>query len=193
MTDTIEIDPAVADAAQRHFHFEPTGRFLVGDARYEIRNLSTRYDFIIHDCFTGGSEPTHLLSREMLSELRALLNDRGILALNYVGFTTGEGSDAVRAVHHTLTSLFPHVRVFVTSKDEFTDFVFMASEEPLYLIPSSDDRGLRWLLDHEHTMNSSESFTITDDYNPMESRQVRKSETYRKHFLERIALELLLR
>jgi predicted membrane-bound spermidine synthase len=87
MTDTIEIDPAVAEAARRWFHFEPTGLFLVGDARYEIKNLSARYDLIIHDCFTGGSEPTHLLSREMLNELRAMLNDRGILALNYVGFT----------------------------------------------------------------------------------------------------------
>jgi hypothetical protein len=42
-------------------------------------------------------------------------------------------------------------------------------------------------------LNSSERFTVTDDYNPMEGRQVRKSETYRKHFLERIAFELLLR
>jgi hypothetical protein len=42
-------------------------------------------------------------------------------------------------------------------------------------------------------MNSSESFTITDDYNPMESRQVRTSETYRNNFPERIAFELLLR
>jgi hypothetical protein len=42
-------------------------------------------------------------------------------------------------------------------------------------------------------MNSSESFIITDDYNPIESRQVRKSETYRKHFLERITFELFLR
>jgi hypothetical protein len=68
----------------------------------------------------------------MLSELRGLLTEGGILALNYVGFRTGEGSDA-------------------------------------------------------------DGFTITDDYNPMESRQVRKSEAYRKLFLERIAFDLLLR
>ncbi len=193
MTDTIEIDPAVAEAARQFFHFEPTGLFLVGDARYEIKHLTTPYDLIIHDCFTGGAEPTHLLSREMLSALRALLNHRGILALNYVGFTSGEGSEAVAAVHQTLMSVFPQVRVFITDKNEFTDFVFLASGEPIHLDPISEDRRIRWLLDHEHTILSNESFTITDDYNPMESRQVRKAEVYRKHFLERIAFDLLLR
>jgi spermidine synthase len=193
VTDTIEIDPAVADAAQTLFHFEPTGRFLVGDARYEIKHLTRRYDLIIHDCFTGGTEPTHLLTREMLNELRGLLHEDGILALNYVGFQTGEGSDAVAAVYRTLKSLFPHLRVFITEKADFTDFVFLASDQPIVLDASSQDRRVRWLIDHEHQISDSDGFLITDDYNPMESRQVRKSEAYRKLFLERIAFDLLLR
>ena len=193
VTDTIEIDPAVADAARRFFHFEPTGSFLVGDARYEVTRLPHHYDLIIHDCFTGGAEPTHLLSREMLLDLHALLNDRGILTLNYVGFTRGEGADAVASVHRTLKSVFPNLRVFTTNKEEFTDFVFLASQEPLQIEEHGEDRRIRWLLDHEHSIDDSLGVTITDDYNPMESRQVRKSEIYRKHFLERIAFELLLR
>ncbi len=193
-TDTIEIDPAVADAALQFFHFAPTGRFLVGDARYEIKHLDRRYDLIIHDCFTGGTEPTHLLTREMLSELRSLLDEGGVLALNYVGFTIGEGSDAVAAVHRTLKGLFPHLRVFITEKSEFTDFVFLASEQPIVLEASSQDRRVQWLIEHEHRMTDTDNgFTITDDYNPMESRQIRKSETYRKLFLDRIAFELLVR
>jgi spermidine synthase len=192
-TDTIEIDPAVAEAARRWFHFEPTGQFLVGDARYEIKKLSTHYDLIIHDCFTGGAEPTHLLSQEMLSELRALLNDHGILALNYVGFTQGEGSDAVEAVHRTLREVFPWVRTFVTDKNEFTDFILLASLEPLTIDPLTGDRRLKWLLDHEHRFAEGSGFVLTDDYNPMESRQVRKAETYRRYFLERVAFELLIR
>jgi spermidine synthase len=193
VTDTIEIDPAVADAARAFFHFEPTGRFLVGDARYEIKHLDRRYDLIIHDCFTGGTEPTHLLTREMLSELRGLLNEGGLLALNYVGFQTGEGADAVAAVSRTLKSLFPHLRAFVTEKTEFTDFIFLASEQPLHLEVSGQDRRVQWLLDHEHRISGADGFLITDDYNPMESRQVRKSEAYRTLFLERIAFDLLLR
>jgi len=193
VTDTIEIDPAVADAAQKFFHFTPTGRFIVGDARYEIKQLDGRYDFIIHDCFTGGTEPTHLLTQEMLSELRALLSKGGILSLNYVGFMTGEGSDAVAAVHRTLKRLFPHLRVLITEKADFTDFVFLASEQPILFDASSEDRRVRWLIEHEHTISETDGFLITDDYNPMESRQVRKSEAYRKLFLERIAFDLLLR
>jgi len=194
MTDTIEIDPAVAEAARQFFHFEPTGLFLVGDAQYEIKRLDARYDLIIHDCFTGGAEPTHLLSREMLSELRALLNEHGILALNYVGFTQGEGAEAVASVHRTLSELFPHLRVFVTDNNEFTDFIFLASQVPLPIESHASDHRIRWLLGHEHQFGADrDGFIITDDYNPMESLQVSKSETYRKHFLKRIAFDLLLR
>lgn len=194
ITDTIEIDPVVADAARVWFHFEPTGRILIGDARYEIKRLDTTYDLIIHDCFTGGAEPTHLLTREMLGELQALLNEQGILVLNYVGFRAGAGSEAVAAVHRTLKSLFPHVRTFVTEKDDFTDFIFLASPQPLELEPFNNNVRIRWLQDHEHHfVHDPDDFLITDDYNPMESRQSRKAETYRKHFLERIAFELLLR
>ncbi len=161
----------------------PPGAFIVGDARYEIKRLPHRYDYIMHDCFTGGSEPTHLLTREMLMELRALLNECGILALNYVRFTTGEGSEAVASVHRTLKSLFPHLRVFTTVEKDFTDFVFLASRYPLELDRTSQDPRAQWLLEQEYVTPITRRIIITDDYNPLESWQVRKSETYRKLFM----------
>ena len=39
ITDTLEIDPAVAQAARDYFDFTPTGKTIIGDARYEIRQL----------------------------------------------------------------------------------------------------------------------------------------------------------
>ncbi|CUQ65378.1 Spermine synthase [Candidatus Nitrospira inopinata] len=192
-TDTIEIDPAVADAAQRFFSFKPTGRFLIGDARYEIKRLDRRYDIIIHDCFTGGTEPIHLLTQEMLGHLRELLTEEGLLALNYVGFRTGEGSEAVAAVYRTLKSLFPHVRTFTTDPTDFTDFVLLASGAPLDLERYRDDPRVSWLVQHEHHLQDTGGFIITDDYNPLERLQTRKAETYRKIFLERIAFDLLVR
>jgi hypothetical protein len=95
-------------------------------------------------------------------------------------------------VHRTLAGLFPNLRTFVTDKDDFTDFIFLASQQPLPIDTLGDDHRFRWLLDHEHRFPDGAGFVITDDYNPMESRQVRKAETYRKRFLERIAFELLV-
>ena len=191
-TDTIEIDPVVADMAVKYFNFTPTGDFIVGDARYEIKKLNKHYDFIIHDCFTGGSEPTHMLTVEMLTELRNLLSEQGVLALNYVGFTHGEGANAVTSVYKTLALTLPNIRVFVTEKGEFTDFIFLASKQPLTLDRNNQDKATQWLLDHEYAMTDAGGIVITDDYNPMESMQVRKAESYRKIFMERIAPELLL-
>ncbi|MCD2450147.1 fused MFS/spermidine synthase [Methylicorpusculum oleiharenae] len=191
-TDTIEIDSAVAQASLDYFNFKPTGDFIVGDARYEIRQLHKRYDFIIHDCFTGGSEPTHLLTQEMLTQLRGLLTKSGILALNYVGFTKGEGSDAVQSVYKTLQTVLPNIRVFITDKEEFTDFIFLASAEPLLLDRNSSEFRVSWLLDHEyHFKDSPTAIVFTDDYNPVESMQLRKAENYREVFIQRVAPELL--
>lgn len=190
-TDTIEIDPAVAEASLKYFNFKPTGDFIVGDGRYEIKKLHKHYDFIIHDCFTGGSEPTHMLTVEMLSQLRGLLNEQGVLALNYVGFTQGEGTEAVASVYKTLKEVLPNIRVFITEKTEFTDFIFLASNQPVKLDHNNPDPRIQWLLDHEYSLSDSGGIVITDDFNPMESMQVRKAETYRKIFMERVTAELL--
>ncbi len=192
-TDTIEIDPVVAEMAKRYFNFQPTGEFIVGDARYEIKKLNKQYDFIIHDCFTGGSEPTHMLTVEMLSQLRGMLSEEGVLALNYVGYTKGDGANAVTSVYKTLASLLPNIKVFITDKGDLTDFIFLASKQALILDKSKqEDKAVKWLVDHEYAMTDTDGIIITDDFNPMESMQVRKAESYRKIFMERIAPELLL-
>lgn len=195
-TDTIEIDPAVARAAQDHFGFKPTGRFLVGDGRYEIRQLHKRYDLIIHDCFTGGAEPTHLLTREMITQLKALMNRDGVLALNFVGFSRGEGAEAVASVSRTLGEVFRYQRVFMTVPDgEFSDYVFLVSSMPIEF--SANDLGQARVLAAldrlERSPPSGNSVALTDDFNPLEYMQGRKAELYRTLFIERVSPALLLR
>lgn len=192
-TDTIEIDPAVADAALKYFDFQPTGEFLVGDGRFEIQKLHKRYDLIIEDCFTGGSEPIHMLSVEMLRELRDKLGDDGVLVVNYVGFTQGEGTRAVASVYKTLQAVLPEVNVYITDQAEFTDFIFLASKTPLQLDTASKDPRVRWLLGRQVALNAADGVLVSDDYNPLESLQLRKAEYYRKVFMARIAPELLFR
>ena len=197
VTDSIEIDPEVARAAQEHFGFDPPGALIVGDARYEIRRLDKTYDFIIHDCFTGGAVPAHLLSMEMLRDLRSKLGEKGILALNFYGFARGENAAAMAAVYRTIGEVFPHRRAFMAFPErKFSDVVMLASMEPLEIDPdaaANKPRLLERLSRHEQEIPPESGFVITDDYNPLESMQVRKAEAYRERLLTWIGSDLLIR
>ena len=127
-TDTLEIDPAVADAAVSFFNYKPTGKAIVGDARYEIRRLTGPYDLIIHDCFTGGTEPAHLLTVETLEQLKKVMTKEGILAINFVSFWENGNNKALAAVGRTILQVFPQYSVFISEPgSDFNDFIFLAS------------------------------------------------------------------
>ncbi len=201
-TDSIEIDPEVARAARDYFGFDSPGRLILGDARYELRGLEKKYDFIIHDCFSRGVVPAHLLSVEMLEDLRGLLNEGGLLALNFYGYARGEQSLPAAAVNKTIAAVFPFHRVFVSSPvTELTDHVFFASTRPLKLqadeVRVAPSRRGKLMLDNllsrERSISSERGFVITDDFNPLESMQMRKAEIYWYRVLSDVSADLLAR
>jgi len=194
-TDVIEIDPEVARVAQKFFSFKPTGKLLIGDARYQITRFDKRYDMIIHDCFTGGSEPIHLLSLEMIQSLKALLNNSGMLALNMIGFLEGPEYRALEAVAKTLDTVFLHRRVFVSEPGKvFNDVVFLVSDYPIHLQPDKTTKyQQQQLAIKEIRVAPDQAFVITDDYNPLDSLQVAKAEQYRELLMDRMGAEIMLR
>lgn len=192
--DTIELDPAVAEAAERHFGFVKSGVQRIGDGRYEVRKLKGPYDLIIHDCFTGGSEPTHLLTREALIDIKRTLSDKGLMALNLVAFKSPDANLPLRSVIKTVSSVFSQIRVYRSEPDnDFNDFIILASDQPL----ETQGRKLtsamiQWLKERETEVDPTTGILITDDYNPLESLQVRKSEHYRQQVAEWLGPEILL-
>ena len=195
VTDTLEIDPAVANAATDYFGFKPNGLTIVGDARYEIRHLTGPYDLIIHDCFTGGSEPAHLLTVETLQEFRRLLAPEGLLALNFVAFGQGEGQKALASVAKTIATVFPHQSLFISEPGEdFNDFIFLAGSQTIDLTaPSLSQNQTKWLNDRKFNIDPSEGIVLTDNLNPLEHLQTRKSEHYRHVLVEWFGSDLLVR
>jgi spermidine synthase len=193
--DTLEIDPAVQDAAERWFGFKTEGRAIVGDARYEIRHLQGPYDLIIHDCFTGGSEPAHLLTVETLAQLRGLLSERGMLALNFVAFSDGGRNPALASVAKTVGEVFPQVSVFVSEPgDDFNDFIFLAGARPVDLASPSLAAGQAdWLRSRAVTVDKAQGVLLTDNLNPLEHLQTAKAEHYRRVVVGWFGLDLLVR
>jgi len=202
LTDAIEIDPAVAHAARTYFPWKPPRRLIVGDARYELARLPDRYDFIIHDCFTGGSIPAHVLSAEMLRDVREHLTPGGVLALNFFGFNRGAEASALEAVVATVRSLFPHHRVLTTAPEgNPIDNIILASEQPLtataHAGPCSLSPAALAFLERadalQVALTRGGGFVITDDFNPLETLQIPKAEAYRDMLAKRLGLDVLAR
>ena len=193
VTDSIEIDPTVAWVAGKYFSFESSGEVWVGDARHQIRKLDRQYDFMIHDSFTGGAEPIHLLSQEMFLELKARLKPGGVMALNMVGLTVDGEMQPVEAVAKTLDSVFDHRRTFVsTPGSAFNDFVFFVSDQPVVLDQSPRFRKpVDWLLEREVDISGVSGLLITDDFNPLETLNIVKAIAYRNMLVEHVGRDLL--
>jgi len=195
VTDTLEIDPAVAEAAVDYFGYKPTGQAIVGDARYEIRHLQGPYDLIIHDCFTGGSEPAHLLTTETLAQLHGLLSEQGILALNFVAFSQGGQNKSLASVSRTIAQVFPQQSVFVSDPGrDFNDFIFLAANQAIGLDSKSllPDQ-VTWLKDRLFPVDASQGVVLTDNLNPLEHLQTAKAEHYRHVIVDWFGPELLVR
>ena len=194
-TDTLEIDPAVAEAAVNFFGYQPTGKAIVGDARYEIRHLTGSYDLIIHDCFTGGSEPTHLLTVETLQHLQTLLTKDGVLALNFVSFLENGKNKALASVARTISQVFHHHSVFISEPGEdFNDFIFLASKNPINLNSNQlSNKQQQWLKKRLVSIDDAQGIVLSDNFNPLEHFQTHKAEHYRQVLLDWFGADLLLR
>lgn len=110
--DVVEIDPAVVRVAREFFGFAPSGRVTVHaqDGRVFVKRAvhqQDRYDLIMLDAFNGDYIPEHLMTREFLEEVQALLADGGVLAANTFSLSTLYDHESVTyaAVYDTFFNL----------------------------------------------------------------------------------------
>lgn len=83
----VEIDEAVERVAKKYFDFKESDRMKVNiaDARVFVKRAGLRgahYDFIMLDAFNGDYIPEHLMTREFLQEVKAILDKDGVLVAN---------------------------------------------------------------------------------------------------------------
>lgn len=83
----MELDPIVYNYAKDYFSLSPNHTCYLEDAVGFVRRESTKtinrtkYDYILHDVFTGGAVPAKLFTLEIFRGLKRLLADDGVIAI----------------------------------------------------------------------------------------------------------------
>jgi spermidine synthase len=125
---SVEIDPAVVDAARRFFGFDPARHPVhVADGRAFLGQGGGVYDAIVVDALRGIDLPYHLLTREFFALARSRLHRDGVLVVNYQGFLAGEGDRLLRAIERTLRAVYDEVEIcFAEEAAEYGSVLFAA-------------------------------------------------------------------
>ncbi|KAG9284661.1 hypothetical protein G9A89_004703 [Geosiphon pyriformis] len=185
--DIVEIDPVVYAYAVDYFRLVPLSKPHIQDGRRFINEASSnQYDYVLHDVFTGGSVPSTLFSIEALIEIRRILKNDGVLALNYVGTQKWPHAESLALVYNTIKAVFPYINCYregsSESLDAFENMVFFASTKPIRFRPvtSNDtfESGVRqYMLENfekwpvDLTRLSNVTGLITDHENPLNKLQ----------------------
>ncbi len=127
--EVVEIDQRIKETAIQYFDVDCNIPIYVDDARHFIKNTSNTYDLVTYDMFLSETPPAHLFSLECFEEVKRILNDKGMIMMNFYGFISGERGMAARSVYNTLISAGYHVNLLVTPADnEFErNLIFLAS------------------------------------------------------------------
>lgn len=84
-TTIVELDPVVHEYATKYFELPTNHTAYISDAVPWVADISKAqpesFDFIVHDVFTGGAEPTALFTLEFLQGLHKLLKEDGSIAI----------------------------------------------------------------------------------------------------------------
>jgi spermidine synthase len=109
--DTVELDAAVVDVAEKYFgfHEDALSKVHVDDGRVYVRKqrrAGTHYDLIVIDAYDKHSVPEHMLTQEFIRDVRSLLSPGGVVASNT--FSLGRLS-----LHEAATyqSVFGEIRI----------------------------------------------------------------------------------
>jgi spermidine synthase len=87
----------VHEFASKYFQLPTDYEAVIDDAVVYTRTLAEqgekKYDYIVHDVFTGGAEPLSLFTLEFLEGLNALLKPDGVIAIvSYTRALSGRSS-----------------------------------------------------------------------------------------------------
>ena len=162
--DIVEIDPALTAIAKDYFYYAPHPLTAIysEDARTFINRQHEPYDIIFVDAYNSLHPPFHVMTKEAVSRMKALLVEDGIIAANTVGSLTGKNSLFASSVVSTYKSVMPSVKVNQAIKDN-VDYVV----QNLIVTAVNSEAHQPYATNKALTANN-QVVVFTDDFAPTE-------------------------
>lgn len=79
----VEIDARFGMLARRYFSLDPAIKVTIDDGRRYINRTKDKYQVVVLDAFLGENSPWHLLTVECFNTIRSILDDEGVLIIQY--------------------------------------------------------------------------------------------------------------
>jgi spermidine synthase len=187
--ETVELDPAVIEAARTCFNVKesPGMKVIAADGRQFIRRSTKKYDLIVLDAYTtnryGSGIPYSLVTTEFFRLIKDHLTDNGIVAYNVVGSVEAGRNSVLAALYATMKTSFPRISLFPAEESGNVVMIAPASGELLSLpelmrradqlirsgfakLPDFKNRVER--LRNAPPQGSTEALVLTDDFAPVD-------------------------
>jgi spermidine synthase len=205
-TEVVDIDPEVANLARKHFNFPAAIPVHIEDARHFLTRITTRYDYIVLDVFNGDTTPGHLLSVEAMQLIEQRLNPQGVLAINLIG-SLQRDNFMTASVIRTLQSVFERVDIYPVMAQNALDKVgnltviayrgaqrtpdaTLYASEPIH--PMARDVLRQALITRFSFPPNTPAIILTDDFNPIDVRDLWMKEDVRRNILENTDASILI-
>jgi spermidine synthase len=190
MVDTVEIDPAVVEVAEKYFHVTNSSalRMHTNDARQFLRRTTNTYDVILMDAYSttryGSSLPPQLTTKEFFTMASEHLTTNGVLGYNVIGQITGSRENLVAALFKTMKEVFPQVYFFPAEESQNVVFIATKDQVPVTWSQVQQEGNARirsgtvtlptFAARMKNFVNrpppsAATSKILTDDYSPIES------------------------
>ena len=184
--DVVEIDPNLIPLARKYFQLSQSDNFhtYAEDGRRWFLQQQRHYDFIFLDAFRGPKNvPFHLVTKEYFAELKASLDQNGILAMNLISARSGQEGKFYRSLVKGLLQNFPLVLVFAPQHlpDTFScnQILFCLKNQQIYDHERSKSKSAYYHIEHLYnklvrTLHQkdlaefADAVTFTDQYAPVE-------------------------
>jgi len=116
----VDINPNNLRAAKKYFHYKPNKtKIIFEDARTFVKNCVGSYDLTVLDLFHADGMPEHIMTIEFFKDIKACLNNNGILVSNI--FIESENEDTKMSLLATVHEIFGNTHYFSTVKDPPND------------------------------------------------------------------------